>query len=704
MSRDLPEKIWWTAAEIAAATLPDLPTTKRKVNERAAREGWAKQPDKFRRRRGKGGGLEYHFSLFPVRARTQLLRQLEPTGTTVEKRSADQAWADYEAQSETNKKKAEGRHQALSAIAQLQAAGLTRTLAVREVSKVHDASEKTLWNWLEMVEGIAEADWLAYLAPRKGQGRKAKVVLDADFVALIKSDWLRNSAPSLTSCYDRAVRVAKREDMEVASLQAVRRHLKATVSKPTEVFWRKGAEALKRLYPHQDRDKSALVPLECVCGDYHKFDVFIQWPGEDAPVRVQMVAFSDVYSGKLLSWRLSLTANSHTVQLCLGDLIRTYGIPQGALLDNGREFAAKTITGGTETRFRFKIRDDDVPGLLPLMGVKVHWATPYSGQSKPIERTFRDLCDRVAKHPAFEGAYTGNRPDAKPENYGNRAIPLDEFKAVLAEEIDHHNARADRRSEVANGRSFNEVFNAGYERAPIRKATDEQLRMWLLAAEGVRAKTGNGEVKVYGNRYWSEWMYRIAEKRVIARFDPDRLHQSVFIYDLTGEYIGEAAAIAKGGFTSVEDAKDIARKRSQFVRAAKEAARAEKVLSDSEIADRLRASGEDVQPDNLPEAQIVQLPTPHKNAPKQAKPKPAPVSQEVAPVASLADRRKAKEPGWDGSSPEARFERAMVLEEALSAGEAVSEQQQSWLKEYQTSAEYGAHKKMREAFGGHNKG
>ncbi len=162
--------------------------------------------------------------------------------------------------------------------------------------------------------------------------------------------------------------------------------------------------------------------------------------------------------------------------------------PKAALLDNGREFAAKVFTGGgAKTRFRFKVKEDDIPGLLPMLGVNVHWATPYSGQSKPIERAFRDLCDRVAKHPAFEGgAYTGNKPDAKPENYGNRAIPLDEFRAVLNEEMEAHNARPGRRSEVAFGRSFDEVFDEGYKVAPIRKATLEQRRLWLMSAEGVR--------------------------------------------------------------------------------------------------------------------------------------------------------------------------------------------------------------------------
>ena len=37
-------------------------------------------------------------------------------------------------------------------------------------------------------------------------------------------------------------------------------------------------------------------------------------------------------------------------------------------------------------------------GLLTSLGIKIHWALPFRGSSKPIERSFRDLCDTVAKH------------------------------------------------------------------------------------------------------------------------------------------------------------------------------------------------------------------------------------------------------------------------------------------------------------------
>ncbi len=694
-----PAQIWWSAADIADARLPDMPTTKRKVNERAKAEGWDRQPDKIRRRKGRGGGLEYHYSLLPVRARLKLI---EPPKEVTAKRSREQAWADYDRLTATGKSKAEIHLKAVQHVFECVGAGMPRSAAVAAVSMKVGVSQKSIWNWLTMVVGVSAEDWLAYVAPRPTGARGRAKPVDPAFFALVRDDYLRLEQPSMTSCYDRAKRIAAKEGIEVAPLHQLRRRYKELVSKPTEVFMRKGAQALRQYYPHQERDKSALSALECICGDYHKFDVFVRWPGEEQPVRVQGVFFSDIYSGKILSWRLSLTANSHTVLLCVGDLIERYGIPKAVLLDNGREFAAKVLTGGAKTRFRYTIKDDDIPGLFPMLGVNIHWATPYSGQSKPIERAFRDLCDRVAKHPAFEGAYTGNKPDAKPENYGNSAVPLEDFIAVLTEEIADHNAREGRRSEIAYGRSFNQVFEASYKTARIRKATEEQRRLWLMSAEGLTASAKNGELSVLGSRYWAEWGHRIAGQKVVGRFDPDNLHAGLHVYELDGQYVGHMPCVKKGDFLGVGDANELARKKRQFMRTIKEQARAQRELSASELAAQLRATGMDTE--NLPDADIVELVPLHKNAPKPdqvkrpqiAGPDAATEEELEAKITILANHRSAE----IEDDPEERFDRLRELEAMDANGDPLTQEQRRFMREYPKSAEYQGYLQMQKALGG----
>lgn len=696
-----PDQLWWSAIELASSGLPDVPNTTRGVDKMAKRDGWDMVKGKVRRRKGRGGGLEYHWSLLPMRARLKLSKQAGEPAPSPEKTpiSSADAWSVYAQVKDNAKQEAQRRFKALRSVEALVNAGLTRFDATDEVAKDIGVSARTIWNWHDFVMGVPSEDWLPYLVPRhqvaKRKSRKAEI--NPEFFEMVKSAFLSPSQPPLTACYDWTCDWAKKEGVPIPPIHQVRRHYKATVSKPTEIYHRKGEHALKRFYPHQTRDKSAMVPLECVQGDYHKFDVFVEWPGEKTPIRPQGVFYSDVYSGKVLSYRLDVTANSHTVQIAFGDLVQRYGIPQQALMDNGREFAAKAMTGGAPTRFRFKITDEDIPGLLILMGIEIKWATPYSGQSKPIERAFRDLCDRIAKHPAFEGAYTGHKVDAKPENYRDRAIPLEEFRKVLDREVAKHNARPDRRSPVAMGKSFNEVFNAGYKTAPIRKATDEQRRLWLLRAEGIKAHSKNGEITLYKSRYWSPWAANIAGQKVVVRFDPDDLYQGIEVYDLDGGYLGFLELQEEGGFGNVEDANTYNRKRNAYRRAERKLAKAERELSAAEIAARLDAVAEDA-PEDLPEAKVVQMATPHKAAPKSARVAQAELNAETeerlqAQMIRLADRRAAQTPDED-DDPREKYERAQGFLKAKAEGYPLTEANEAWLAEYTQSSEYDGFHRM----------
>jgi len=58
-------KTWFTAAEIAALSLPELPASERGIQMRAGIDAWAS-----RDRAGRGGGKEYPLSALPIAART----------------------------------------------------------------------------------------------------------------------------------------------------------------------------------------------------------------------------------------------------------------------------------------------------------------------------------------------------------------------------------------------------------------------------------------------------------------------------------------------------------------------------------------------------------------------------------------------------------------------------------------------------------
>jgi len=72
---------------------------------------------------------------------------------------------------------------------------------------------------------------------------------------------------------------------------------------------------------------------------------------------------------------------------------------------------------------------------------------------------------------------------------------------VVELEIRDHNARAGRQNRACFGQlSFDEAFARSYESAPVRKVTDEQRRLLLLAAEGLKVRQGG--IHLLGNQFW----------------------------------------------------------------------------------------------------------------------------------------------------------------------------------------------------------
>ncbi|MBV1917589.1 MAG: Mu transposase C-terminal domain-containing protein [Sphingomonadaceae bacterium] len=598
---------WFTAAELAELALPGLPADKRSINRRARDERWSLRSDAVgealsRPRIGRGGGTEFHISLLPGAARIELVKrglcETPPEPTMTESPEAT-AWRWYEGQSAKVKDAAQRRAAIIAEIDLLEDSGLTRSAAVAESARRYGKSGSTVWNWLKLVDGIGRSDRLPALAPRhQGGGREAEI--DPLLWNLFKSDFLRPSAPTLASCYDRVAAVAAERGLSLPSEACFRRRIKREIPPEVIKLRREGEEAVRRSLPSQRRSVDELHAMECVNIDGHKFDVFVRTP-EGNVIRPVMVAIQDIYSSKFLAWRMAETESAVLTRLAFADLFQNFGIPKACVLDNGRAFASKWITGGAKSRFRFKIKEEEPTGILTALGINIHWALPYRGQSKPIERAFRDLCDTIAKHPAMEGAYTGNNPMAKPENYGSHAIEWDTFVAHVERGMAAHNAKLGRRGRNYRGRSFDDVFSESYASAPIGKASPEQLRMALLAADQVRVNNQTGEVRLFGNRYWSPECGGLHGQRVTVRFDPDNLMNDVHLYGQDGRYLTSAPIIADTGFLDAAGAKEAAKRLSDARKRIRAAADAEQLLAADEVA-RLQADA--IAPD-VPEPSVL---------------------------------------------------------------------------------------------------
>jgi putative transposase len=612
--------VWLTSQELADARLPGLPGTKRKLNELAAREGWEERRTRsgralVRPREGRGGGREWHSDLLPPAARAELERRgmirtaraadpaAGPTDPLV-----DEALAQLEAQPLRVRAEAARRLEAVHRVEELerQAGGGRggRSGAVARAAAEAQIAASTLWGWLDAVRGWPRHAWLAALAPR-AKGRPARIEVDAGLLAFFQDDWLRPSQPSYQSCYRRLRDYAARTGKPVPDARTMIRRLEELVPVYRRVLAREGVEALARMYPAQERDRSHFGALECLCADGHTWDVMVEWPDGtvDRPVSV---AFQDLASNKIVGHRIGRSETAHLVMLALHDVARDFGLPDQVWLDNGRAFASKWLSGHTPTRYRFKVKESDPVGAFAQMGVQVHWVKPYSGQSKPIERAWRDFCDSISRHPAFQGAYTGNAPHAKPADYGSRAVPLAVFERVVARGIAEHNARSGRRTRACGGTlSFDEAFSASFASRIVARPSPAQLRMLLLQGDQITARAPDGSLLLGGNRFWNEALAAWIGRKLTVRFDPDRLQEPLAVYAPSGELICLAECLEAVGFDTAAAAKEHEKARRALVRTTKELDRLERQFTPADIAALLT----DVD-DEAPAPGPIQLPQP----------------------------------------------------------------------------------------------
>ena len=589
---------WFTVAELAVRVLPGLPATKRGVQLVADREQWTLREDDdgrplHRARKGRGGGTEYHLSLLPEAARSKLLAQAAPKTPAAERPDRDSMWMRWERLPQSMRDEALRRLDVIQEVEAFVRRGLGKEAALQTVvaqaRRVASAAgeerpycESTVRGWFARIAGVDPSDRKAYLAPDY-QGRTAKESITPEAFDTYAADYLRLSGPTHAAAYRRLLRAAAEKGWTLPSAKTLQRRLDAQVPLDVQLFMREGDNALAHAFPHLERSRAGIGALQILNLDGHTWDNLVEWP-DGTISRPLSVAVQDIASSRVLSVRFDQTLNQHLVRLALADVLGRYGIPDTVIMDNGRENSAASISGGQSTRWRWRVREEEPAGLLKSLGIKAVFATPYWGQAKPIERMFRDWAGEIAKHPAFEGSYTGRNTTSKPANYGSRAIPIAEFEARVRDELVHYNAQLGRTGAHMAGRSFDQVYAALVERQAPRRATPEQLRMALLASRPTPMDQKSGAVRVADHRYWSPELGALKRQRVMVRFDPENLASDVHVYSLDGRYLCAAQRIGVGTFDNSADAQAQGRARRAYMRLTKAAAAELVKLTPADVA------------------------------------------------------------------------------------------------------------------------
>lgn len=622
------QKEWFSASDLIQ--YEHLPNTVQGIHFLAKKNEW-----KTRARLASGGGKEYHISSLPALAKTHIIKQqgkvlvdgkyfdiAKPKSHDELPYSRDALWRKWDIATDAHKAKAKQHVAKLDLVVKLYESGIKLENCFEQVAAEYRVSESNIRNLYYKVKKFNREDWPAVLVrkPRDIEARKAAYAsFSEEAWEFFKADWLRPEQPTISACYLRLQDAASEHDWEIPSKKTIERRIKSELDKASVVLAREGQHALMQLYPAQERSVMDLHALEWINGDGYQHNVFVKWPNGET-LRPKTWVWQDIYSRKILGYYTDVSENSDMIRLALMRVIEKYGIPKHATIDNTRGAANKWMTGGVKNRYRFKVKDDDPKGILPLLGIQVHWTTVQfgqgHGQAKPVERCFSHggLGELVDKHPLCAGAYTGPNPMEKPDNYNaENAVSYETFIQALEAGISQFNARPNRQTEVCQGKSsFDDAFAASYEQSVITKAAKEQLRLLMLTAEAVRVqKDGSfrlqagGKIHNRSNRYHSESLslHKVPGNKVVVRFDPSKLHESVLCYTLDGVFICEAQCIEAVAFGDTQAAREHDRKRKQFVKARKAAAKTQKQMTIQEAAAMLPEP--ETPPE--PETKIVEI-------------------------------------------------------------------------------------------------
>lgn len=621
---------WIIASDVAG--LAGLPTTPRRTRD--ALEKLVVGRSELRRKRTGSKAFEYHISALPPHIRAEFLaaRGFVETGAglitlpeppkqaavSAENYERQQLWQHWEKASNEQRLRAEHRTKATALVAELVNSGLTLRLAMTTTAHKLQMSEGSLRNLYYRVQNHSRDLWAPLLLDRRLREKRKtsrEAPISEEAWQFFLGDYLRPEEPCFTKSYELLVIAATEYGWEIPSERTLRRRVEREIDARVLVATRKGDNALARMFPSQQRTVAQLHAMEWINGDGYQHNVFVRWYNGEV-IRPKTWVWQDVHSRKIIGWRTDVSENSDSIRLSLMDAIATFGKPEHVTIDNTRAAANKWLSGGVPNRYRFKVKPDDPMGILPMLGIQVHWTSVIGGkgwgQAKPIERAFGvgGLGDYIDKHPSLAGSYTGPNTQNKPDNYGDRVVDVETFIAAISEGIATYNARLKRDTEMCRGElSFDQAFERSYSNAIITRLSDEQIRQLMLPAEAVTVKvTGEFFLEsggtLYGrkNSYWHPSLANIRQRKITVRFDPRNLHSEVACYDLDGRFLCMAECRSAVAFGDTEKGREHSRQRKQMMTHTKRAARAQRRMSAIEVNDLLPK----VAPPEPPKRHVVE--------------------------------------------------------------------------------------------------
>ena len=387
--------------------------------------------------------------------------------------------------------------------------------------------------------------------------------------AIIENIWFDKrfaaNLGTIEMLYERFELEAERRDWEeYPSIKTVARYIKY-------IMEQRGAESARFLAANGTREwrnkmmlkgkreTVSLEVMELVVGDEHTFDCWVQWTapnGKIKAVRPVLVAWMDLKSRSIVGDVICVQANGDTLKQSLVKMLYTAGVPKGILIDNGKDYTKKELTGQNrkDRKIVFDF-DAETQGFYQSIGIeRVRRALPYQAWVKDIERTFGTVCSNFSKRfDSYTGTLTGSKTAAKRQKNIDQMLErgelltMEEFFAEWTKWKEKHYQGKKHRGLADAGEKWvtpGEMFTNGprFEKA----APPREYAAMLLMSGSVATVNSQGITK-FGILYTDYELCYYKDKKVTIKWDVDDVTK-LYVYEMSGKKICEAVSAEALGY------------------------------------------------------------------------------------------------------------------------------------------------------------
>jgi len=341
----------------------------------------------------------------------------------------------------------------------------------------------------------------------KGKRRSVPLQLE-EFIRDLR---LTRKHAGVQALYETIQEHAQAQADAAPSLSTVRRVIKS-IPNSVDCRARRGVKAYRDKYEPIVRRGRVSAPGLVFCADHHELDLaslnylkksqgldFVK--GTD---RLWITGTVDLYDNRVVGWVLTWQPNSQSIALALRQAFLTRGICEELLIDNGRDYVSSYIEA-----------------VCASLHIKIRKCERYHGQSKPLERWFRILEERlVSELPG----YLGNKPANRPEN-AKASLDLVEVEKIIA--LWNSTEYCNLKSKALGNRSPNELWSQALADGHVPRVPDVRALDLLLMPTRERKIYKDG-IHLFGFYFWNDALTPLINdtdesgenRKVEVRFDP----------------------------------------------------------------------------------------------------------------------------------------------------------------------------------------